>query len=97
MGFLQFILPRWRRMSDHPTPNGDEDKTMPQDRAPHNRIRQAAVRFFPSAPPQTSENSATREFPNIDAFDAAPWIGLHYRHEFLLHHRHELLAYPGDA
>lgn len=28
---------------------------------------------------------------DIDAFMASPWIGLHYRHEFLLHHRHELL------
>ena len=29
---------------------------------------------------------------DIDEFNASPWIGLHYRHEFLLHHRHELLA-----
>lgn len=28
---------------------------------------------------------------NIDDLAASPWIGLHYRHEFLLHHRHELL------
>lgn len=27
----------------------------------------------------------------IDEFNASPWIGLHYRHEFLLHYRHELL------
>ncbi len=97
MGFLQFILPRWRRTYDHPTPNGDKDKTMPQDRAPQNRMRQGAVRSFPSAPPQTHENSAAREIPSIDAFVASPWIGLHYRHEYLLNHRHELPAYPGDA
>ena len=97
MGFLQFILPRLRRTYHHPTPNGDEDKTMPQDRAPHNRIRQGAVPSCPSAPPETSGNSAAREIPSIDAFGASPWVGLHYRHEFLLHHRHELLAYPGDA
>lgn len=97
MGFLHFILPRWRRTYDRPTPNGDEDKTMLQDRAPHNRIPQDAVRSSPSAPPQTRENSAAREIPSIDAFDASPWIGLHYRHEYLLHHRHELLAYPEEA
>ena len=28
---------------------------------------------------------------DIDELVASPWIGLHYRHEFLLHHRHELL------
>ncbi|MBT2547838.1 hypothetical protein [Arthrobacter sp. ISL-65] len=70
---------------------------MPQDRAPDNRIRQDAVRSFPSAPPQTREDSAAREIPSIDAFGASPWVGLHYRHEFLLHHRHELLAHQGDA
>lgn len=28
---------------------------------------------------------------SIDELSASPWIGMHYRHEFLLHHRHELL------
>ena len=28
---------------------------------------------------------------DIDEVVASPWIGLHYRHEFLLHHRHEFL------
>lgn len=27
----------------------------------------------------------------IDEYAALPWIGLHYRHEFLLHYSHELL------
>jgi hypothetical protein len=27
----------------------------------------------------------------IDELAASPWIGLHYRHEFLLHYKHELL------
>ena len=97
MGFLQFIPPHWRRTYDLPTPNGDEDKTMAQVRAPHNRVRQGAVRSFPSAPPQTCEDSTAWEIPSIDAFGASPWVGLHYRHEFLLHHRHELLAHQGDA
>jgi hypothetical protein len=97
MGFLQFIPPRWRRTYHHPTPNGEWGQTMPQDRAPHNRIRQGAVRSFPSAPPQTHQASAAPEIPNIDAFGTSPWVGLYYRHEFLLHHRHELLASQGDA
>lgn len=29
----------------------------------------------------------------IDDYGAAPWTGLHYRHEFLLHCNHELLEY----
>jgi len=29
----------------------------------------------------------------IDDYFASPWIGLHYRHEFLLHCNHELLEY----
>ena len=28
---------------------------------------------------------------DIDEIVSSPWIGLHYRHEFLLHHRHERL------
>jgi hypothetical protein len=27
----------------------------------------------------------------IDELAASPWVGLHYRYEFLLHYRHELL------
>jgi hypothetical protein len=27
----------------------------------------------------------------IDELAASPWVGLHYRHEFLLHYKHELL------
>ena len=28
---------------------------------------------------------------DIDNIIASPWIGLHYKHEFLLHYRHESL------
>ena len=28
---------------------------------------------------------------DIDDIIASPWIGLHYKHEFLLHYRHESL------
>lgn len=38
-----------------------------------------------------TEESAARRTLNIDNFEASPWIGLPYRHEFLLHYRHELL------
>jgi hypothetical protein len=41
---------------------------------------------------RTEEASAPRQATNIDELCASPWIGLHYRHEFLLHHRHELLV-----
>jgi hypothetical protein len=33
---------------------------------------------------------------DIDAFDASPWIGLHYRYESLLHYSHELLERIGE-
>jgi hypothetical protein len=29
----------------------------------------------------------------IDEIVASSWVGLHYRHEFLLHHKHELLEH----
>jgi len=29
----------------------------------------------------------------IDDYAASPWLGLHYRHELLLHCNHELLEY----
>jgi hypothetical protein len=34
---------------------------------------------------------APQQVVNIDELSTSPWIGLHYRHEFLLHYRHELL------
>ncbi|MDQ0826211.1 hypothetical protein QFZ60_002384 [Arthrobacter sp. B2I5] len=30
----------------------------------------------------------------IDGVIASPWIGLHYKHEFLLHYQHEALDRP---
>lgn len=39
----------------------------------------------------TEEAQETRQLFNIDELAASPWIGLHYRHEFLLHHSHLLL------
>lgn len=64
-----------------------------------NRIASPSV-FLPTAfPPRRpkeivggKEASYTDAF-GIDDYFASPWIGLHYRHEFLLHCRHELLEY----
>lgn len=42
--------------------------------------------------PCAEETPAPRQPINIDEFSASPWVGLHYRHEFLLHYRHELLV-----
>ncbi|MGX1163418.1 hypothetical protein FBY31_4457 [Arthrobacter sp. SLBN-100] len=40
-----------------------------------------------------AEEAPPRQTINIDELCASPWVGLHYRQEFLLHHRHELLMY----
>jgi hypothetical protein len=34
---------------------------------------------------------------DMDELIASPWLGLHYRHEFLLHHRHELLERNAES
>lgn len=34
---------------------------------------------------------------DIDDIIASPWIGLHYRHEFLLLYRHESLELPNST
>lgn len=43
----------------------------------------------------SEEAPASRRAVDIDALSASPWVGLHYRYEFLLHHRHELLVQRG--
>lgn len=50
----------------------------------------------PEGAPRTERASAPRQPVNIDDLVASPWVGLHYRHEFLLHHRHELLEQHKD-
>lgn len=54
-------------------------------------------------PPRLTPKAVVREAStslglalDIDEIVASPWIGLHYRHEFLLHHRHELLEPAPD-
>lgn len=67
---------------------------MPRPRAPHDVLTQTASRS-----PVSSQNVCPEETPvplkdfAIDEYSASPWIGLHYRHEFMLHHRHELLEH----
>lgn len=36
-------------------------------------------------------NTSLQFAADIDDVIASPWIGLHYKHEFLLHYRHESL------
>lgn len=48
----------------------------------------------PRRPRQGKEVDAAplaQAFFGIDDYAASPWIGLHYRHELLLHCNHELL------
>lgn len=43
-------------------------------------------------PEQDTDNPPeNRHLFNLDELAASPWIGLHYKHEFLLHHSHHLL------
>lgn len=44
---------------------------------------------------QAAEHEQTRPHSalTIDEITASPWVGLHFRHEFLLHYQHELLEY----
>ena len=51
-------------------------------------------------PPRSSQTRDVEAAPyaqafGIDDYAASPWIGLHYRHEFLLHCNHELLELDG--
>jgi hypothetical protein len=65
---------------------------MPKRRVPPNGPVQKAFRSgVPERTPCAEEARAHRQAFNIDELTASPWIGLHYRHEFLLHYRHELL------
>lgn len=65
---------------------------MPLRRLPLDSTPQRA--FGSGAPDWTAraeEAPAPLQAINIDELIASPWIGLHYKHEFLVHYRHELL------
>jgi hypothetical protein len=65
---------------------------MPRRRVPLDSTPQRA--FGSAAPDWTTrveEAQATLQAINNDEITASPWIGLHYKHEFLLHYRHEFL------
>ena len=65
---------------------------MPKRRVPRKYPLHKTFRY--SVPDRTlgsEETPVPRQAINIDELTASPWIGLHYRHEFLLHYRHELL------
>lgn len=42
------------------------------------------------------EARAPRSDLGIDELAASPWVGLHYRHEYMLHYRHESLEQRND-
>jgi hypothetical protein len=65
---------------------------------PRNRIALPSVvqtALPPRRPNQImgAEEAPSRQSFGIDDYFASPWIGLHYRHEFLLHCNHELLEH----
>jgi hypothetical protein len=74
-----------------------KEETMPKRRVLHNDASQKALP--PGLPEQASRAEKApvpRQPINIDDLCVSPWVGLHYRHEFLLHHRHELLVQHKD-
>jgi hypothetical protein len=69
-----------------------ERRDMPGRQVPTNSPAQKGFRpGVPNRTPGTEETEAPGQAFNIDEHAASPWIGLHYRHEFLLHYKHELL------
>jgi hypothetical protein len=56
---------------------------------PRPRDRRAPVKQAPGQAPGTGVD--------IDDFFAVPWLGLHHRHELLLHYRHERLEQAPTA
>lgn len=67
---------------------------MPRRRVTHSGLTQTAFRSRGPGQNIFAEEAPTplQDF-GIDEYSASPWIGLHYRHEFLLHYRHELLEH----
>lgn len=59
--------------------------------APNNPVQKDLRSGKPDPAPCSEKAHPRRQAIDIDELSASPWIGLHYRHEFLLHHRHELL------
>lgn len=67
---------------------------MPSPRVAHNGLTQTSVRSrVPGHSTYTEDAPAPVQDFGIDEYSASPWIGLHYKHEFLLHYRHELLEH----
>ncbi|MGO4859744.1 hypothetical protein [Arthrobacter sp. 2MCAF14] len=71
---------------------------MPKPGAAHHGLSQTAFR---SRVPDQNIGAEDAPVPiqdfGIDEYSASPWIGLHYRHEFMLHYRHELLEHQDLA
>jgi hypothetical protein len=68
-------------------------ETMPRRRIAVHSGAQTALP--PGRPNQGlgAEEALIAQAFGIDDYAASPWIGLHYRHELLLHCNHELLEH----
>jgi hypothetical protein len=74
-----------------------KEETMPRCHVlPDDTSQQALPPGVPEQASRAEKAPAPRQTVNIDDLCASPWVGLHYRHEFLLHHRHELLVQHKD-
>lgn len=82
-----------QRAGRHRTHNPSKMRwTMPKHQIPPSTLARTAPQ--PGTPEQGTFRKKAPAQPspfNIDDFITLPWIGLHYRHEFMLQHSHELL------
>lgn len=65
---------------------------------PRNRIALPSLVLTALPPRRPNQMTGAEEAPfaqafGIDDYAASPWLGLHYRHELLLHCNHELLEH----
>jgi hypothetical protein len=66
---------------------------------PRRRIALRSAAQTPLQPHTPNQSSGVDKAPfahafGIDDYAASPWLGLHYRHELMLHCNHELLEHP---
>lgn len=65
---------------------------------PRHRIALPSLVLTALPPRRPNQITGAEEAPfaqafGIDDYAASPWLGLHYRHELLLHCNHELLEH----
>ncbi len=59
--------------------------------APNGHVQEASQSEMLARGPCADEARVHQDAFNIDELAASPWMGLHYRHEFLIHYLNELL------